>query len=69
MKSTCSLDELVEKPNHTKMSKFWNFEGKGCKAKDSFLNDLTRKLCSMDSKYLTLGASHYARINLAKKHV
>ncbi len=34
--STCSLDELDEKPNHSKFSKSWNFEGKGCKAKDSF---------------------------------
>ncbi len=25
-----------EKPNHTKISKFWNFKRKGCKAKDSF---------------------------------
>jgi hypothetical protein len=32
---TCLLDELDEKPNHTKISKSWNFEGKGCKAKDS----------------------------------
>jgi hypothetical protein len=35
--NTCSLDELDEKPNHTKISKSWNFEGKGYKAKDSFL--------------------------------
>ncbi len=25
---TCSLDELDKKPNHTKISKSWNFEGK-----------------------------------------
>jgi hypothetical protein len=35
--STCSLDELDEKQNHTKFLKSWNFEGKGDKAKDSFL--------------------------------
>jgi hypothetical protein len=34
--STCSLNELDEKPNHSKISKSWNFEGKGYKAKDSF---------------------------------
>jgi hypothetical protein len=34
--STCSLDELDEKRNHTKTSKFGNFKGKGCKANDSF---------------------------------
>jgi hypothetical protein len=28
------LDEFDEKPNHIRMSKF--FEGRGCKAKDSF---------------------------------
>jgi hypothetical protein len=33
---TCSLCELDEKPNHTKISKSWNFDGKGCKTKDSF---------------------------------
>jgi hypothetical protein len=31
------LDELDEKPNYTKISKFLNFEGKGCKEKDFFL--------------------------------
>ncbi len=34
--NTCSLDEHDEKPNQTKISKSWNFEGKGYKAKDSF---------------------------------
>ncbi len=34
--NTCLLDELDEKPNYTKTSKSWNFEGKGCKAKDYF---------------------------------
>jgi hypothetical protein len=32
--STCLLDEFDEKPNHTKISKSWNFEKKGYKAKD-----------------------------------
>jgi hypothetical protein len=31
--STSSLDELDEKPNETKISKFQNFKEKGCKAK------------------------------------
>jgi hypothetical protein len=34
--STCSLDELDEKPNHKKISKSLTFERKGYKAKDSF---------------------------------
>jgi hypothetical protein len=34
-----------------------------------FKNYLTKKLCSMDSKYLALGAGHYVGNNLAKKHV
>jgi hypothetical protein len=34
--STCSLDELDEKPNHSKISKSSNFDKKGYKAKDSF---------------------------------
>jgi hypothetical protein len=34
--NTCSLNELDEKPNHTKILKYKNFERKGCKAKDSF---------------------------------
>jgi len=29
--STCSLGELNEKPNHTKISKFYNFEKKDSK--------------------------------------
>jgi len=34
-----------------------------------FKNYLTKKLCSMDSKYLALGVGHYVGNNLAKKHV
>jgi hypothetical protein len=37
------LDELDEKSNHTKMSKSSNFEGKGCKAKDSFKKPFDKK--------------------------
>jgi hypothetical protein len=32
----CSLDELDEKLNHSKVSKSWNFKQKAYKAKDSF---------------------------------
>ncbi len=42
--NTCSLDELDEKPNQTKISKFWNFEGNGYKAKDSFLKPFDKKI-------------------------
>jgi hypothetical protein len=34
------LDELDDKPNHTKMWKFWKFERKGCKVR----NHLTKKI-------------------------
>jgi len=58
---TCLLDELDEKPNHTKTSKSWNFKRRGYKAKDPFSNHLIKKLCSMVSKCLTLGASHMCK--------
>ncbi len=56
--NTCSLYELDEKPNYTKISKSWNFEGKGYKEKDSFFNHLTKKICSIGSKCLAWSASH-----------
>jgi hypothetical protein len=34
--STCSSNELDEKPNNNKNSKSWNFDIKGYKPKDSF---------------------------------
>jgi hypothetical protein len=42
--SKCSLDGLDKKPNHTKNSKFSNFEGKGYKAKDSFFKPFDKKI-------------------------
>ncbi len=36
--STCSLGELDEKPNHTKISNSWNVE-----IKDSFFHHLAKK--------------------------
>jgi hypothetical protein len=59
--STCSLDELDEKPNHVKISKSLIFEGKDCKANNSFLNHLTKRLCSMGSKCLALGVGHMCK--------
>jgi hypothetical protein len=50
------LGEVGEKPNHAKISRFLNFERKGCKAKDSFL-----KPFSMGSKCLTLDGGHMCR--------
>ncbi len=67
--STCSLDELDEKPNHTKMSKFWNFEGKGCKAKDSFFKPFEKYIYSMGSKCLALDAIHMWRKYSCQKNV
>jgi hypothetical protein len=58
---TCSLDEFDEKPNHTKISKSWNFEGKGCKAKDSFFWPFDKKYMFMGSKCLAINASHMWR--------
>jgi hypothetical protein len=43
--NTCSLDELDEKPDHSKISKSSNFEPKGCKAKESLLKPFDKKLC------------------------
>jgi len=37
------LDGLDVKPNHTKISNFQNFEGKSCKAKDSFKKPFDKK--------------------------
>jgi len=42
--STCSLDELDEKPNYTKTSKSWNFEGKSSKESDFFLKTFEKKI-------------------------
>ncbi len=59
--STCSLEELDEKPNYTKIFKSWNFEGKVCKEKDSFFWPFDKKLCSMGSKCLALGVDHMCK--------
>jgi len=60
--STCSLDKVDEKPNHTKISKCWNFERKCYKlAKDSFCKPFDKKLCSMGSKCLALDSSHMCK--------
>ncbi len=59
--STCSLDELDEKPNHTKISKSWNFEKKGCKAKDSFFKPFDKKKHLVGSKCLALDVGHMCK--------
>jgi len=41
--NTCSLGEFDEKPNFTKISKSWNFGGKGYKAKDFFKKTIWQK--------------------------
>jgi hypothetical protein len=63
------LNELDEKPNHTKISKFLNFEGKVTRQRIHFFNHLMKKKCSMGSKCLALDASHMCKKTLAKKHV
>jgi hypothetical protein len=55
------LDELDEKPNHTKISKSWNFEGKDYKAKDSFLKPFDKKKCLMGSKCVALDVGHMCK--------
>jgi len=42
--SICSLDELDEKSNHTKISKFWNFRRKDYKINDSFFKPVNKKV-------------------------
>jgi hypothetical protein len=59
--STCSLDELDEKLNYTKISKSWNFEKKGARKKANFFNHLTKQLCSMGPKCLALGGGHMCK--------
>ncbi len=59
--STCSLGEFDEKLNHTKISKSWNFGGKGCKVKDSFFKPFDKTLCSMGSKSLALSVVHMCK--------
>jgi hypothetical protein len=66
--STCSLDELDEKPNHTKMSKSRNFERRVTRQRTHSFNHLIEKLCSMGSKCLILSVwVTCAGNNLAKK--
>ncbi len=56
--NTCSLDELDEKPNHTKISKSWNFEGKGCKVKDSFVKPFDKKIMFNGFKMFNFTCNH-----------
>ncbi len=64
---TCSLDELDEKINHTKISKSWNFEGKACKAKDSFFKPFHKKIMFDGFKMFSFRCkSHVQEIILLK---
>jgi hypothetical protein len=53
------LDELDEKPNHTKFSKFSNFERKGCKAKDSFKKPFDKTIMSNGFKMSSFGCKSH----------
>ncbi len=66
--SICSLDELDENWNHNKISKFWNFEGKGYKAKDSFFKPFDKKIMFNGFKICEVQVTCEGN-NLAKKHV
>jgi hypothetical protein len=63
------LNELDEKPNQTKISKFSNFEGKGYKAKDSFFKPFDKKTMFNGFKISSFRCKTCARNNLAKKYV
>jgi len=60
---------LKKKPNHTKISKSWNFGGKGCKVKDSFFKPFDKKLCSMGSKCLALSVIHMCKKYSCQKNM
>jgi len=64
---TCSLYELDEKPNYTKISKSLKFEGKGCKEKDPFFLTIWQKKCSMGSKCLAWGVGHMCKEKSCQK--
>ncbi len=52
--STCSLDELDEKPNQTKILKSWNFKRKGYKGKDSFFKPFDKKIMFNEFKMFSI---------------
>jgi hypothetical protein len=53
------LDELDEKPDHTKISKPSKFEKKGCKAKDSFFKPFDKKIMSNGFKMSSFGCKSH----------
>jgi hypothetical protein len=68
--STCSLDELDEKPNHTKISKSCNFEWKGYKANDSFFLPFDKKIMFNGFKMFNFRCkSHVQEIILPKNMI
>jgi hypothetical protein len=59
--NTCSLDELDEKPNHTKCQSFEILKEKTT-CKILILQAIwQKKLCSMGSKCLALGVGHMCK--------
>ncbi len=65
--STCSFDELDEKPNHSKISKSWNFEQKGYKAKDSFFKPFDKNIMFNGFKMSSFRYKlHVKEINMPK---
>jgi hypothetical protein len=61
------LDGLDEKPNHMKNSKSSNFEGKGCKAKESFKKPFDKKIVFNGFKMFSFRCkSHVQEIILPK---
>jgi hypothetical protein len=59
--STCSLDQLDKKPNHTKCQSLKILKEKTARQRAHFLNHLTKKICSMSSKCLAIGVGHMCR--------
>jgi hypothetical protein len=61
------LDELDEKPNQTKISKFSDFERKGYKVKDSFFKPFDKKKMFNGFKMFSFKSkSHVQEIILPK---
>ncbi len=59
--------ELDEKINHLKISKFWNFERKGCMAKNSFFKPFKKKIIFIGFKMSSFRCkSHVKEINMPR---
>jgi hypothetical protein len=61
------FEDANEKPNHSKISKSWNFEWKGYKAKDSFLKPFDKKIMFNGFKMSSFRCKlHVKEINMPK---